>query len=92
MIGQRDEGRVQSTRIAPGEVEVLRIRIVGVLFQALLDDVLHLAQQGFDPLSRRVRNLDLALRGQERIMRVVRRVEQILMVQLTKDGDHQHIA
>ena len=50
-----------------------------------------LVRQVFDLLPRRLRHRHIALVGQKAVMRVVGRIQQVLVVQLAEDRRHQHV-
>ena len=88
MIGKRNEGCVNALRVAASEQCVLILRVV---LEPLVGERRDLVGKVFDPLAIGCGNIDAALVGQEGIVRIVGRVEQILVVEFAKNCDHLRV-
>ncbi len=88
VVDEGDEGGVHAAGVSAGEPGVF---IGGVGLDALIAEGGDGVGEGFDAVASRLRDEDAAFGGEEGVVRVVGGVEEILVVELAKDGDHENV-
>ncbi len=89
MVDEGDEDGVHAASVSAGEVGVL---IVGVGFDALVGERDGGVGEGLDAVARGLGDGDVALGGEEGVVRVVGGVEEVLEVEFAEDGGHEDVA
>ena len=88
VVDEGDERRVEATGVATGEEGVL----VGAIGLDLpVAEIGDLVGEGLDALADIVGHIDLALGGEKAVVSVVGGVEEVLVVELAKDEDLEHV-
>jgi hypothetical protein len=80
---------VHAASVATSEVGV---RVVGVGFDLLIGEGYCGVGEGFDAVANWLRDGDVALGGEEGVVRVVGGVEEILTVEFAKDDGEEDVA
>ncbi len=88
VIDQGDEGGVHAARVATSEPGM---SVIGVGFDLLIAECDGGVGELLDAVARGLGNGDVAFGGQEGIVGVVGGVEQVLMIELTKDEGHEDV-
>ncbi len=88
MVDEGDEDGVHAAAVATGEVGVL---VAGVVLDALIADGDDGVGEGLDAVAGGLGDGDFAFGGEEGVVRVVGGVEEVLMVELAEDEDHEEV-
>lgn len=89
VVDQGDEGGMETASVSAGEVGVF---VGGVGFDALLAEVGDGVVEGLDAVADGSGDGDVAFGGEEGVVGVVGGVEEVLVIELAEDEDHEDVA